>query len=168
MILFSLLGVRAPAPLGGIAGARTTLGARTLLVVVVPVCVRSLLLLSTLGRCTSILLLLFTLGRCTTSDTLGRVAVVVACLVGCNKSDNTPIALLILLSVNGMSRFRFAFIAAVNSSSAVVALSAAAFAGNSNFDGMNTYVSGRTVNLAESIYFTKINRKRAKHALFLF
>ena len=131
MILFSLLGVRVPAPLGGIAGARTTLGARTLLVVVVPVCVRSLLLLSTLGRCTS------------RSDTLGRVAVllVVARLAGCNNSDNTPIALLILLSVNGMSRFRFAFTAAVNSSSAVVALSAAAFAGNSNFDGMNTYVS---------------------------
>ena len=28
--------------------------------------------------------------------------------------------------------------------------------------------TGRTVNLAESIYFTKINRKRAKHAHFLF
>ena len=69
------------------------------------------------------------------------MAVVVACLAGCNKSDNTPIVLLMLLLVNGMSRFRFAFIAAVNSSNAVVALSAAAFSGNSNFDGMNTYVS---------------------------
>ena len=91
------------------------------------------------------MLLLLTTLECYTSrlDTLGRVAVlvVVACVVGCNKSDNTPIALLILLSVNGISRFRFAFIAALNSSSAVVAQSAAAFAGNSNFDGMNTYVS---------------------------
>ena len=69
---------------------------------------------------------------------LGRVTLGVACLAGCNKSNNTPIALLILLLVNGMSQFLFAFIAAVNSSSAVVALSAAAFAGNSNFDGMNT------------------------------
>ena len=66
------------------------------------------------------------------------MAVVVACLAGCNKSDNTPIVLLMLLLVNGASRFRFAFIAAVNSSSAIVALSATAFAGNSNFEGMNT------------------------------
>ena len=69
------------------------------------------------------------------------VLVVVTQVFGCNKSENTPIALLILLSMNGISRFRFAFIATVNSSSAVVVRSAAAFCGNSNFDGMNTYIS---------------------------
>ena len=101
--------------------------------------------LNTLGVCISLLwlLLLSTLGRCASPfATLGRVAVlVVAHLVGCNKSDNIPIALLILLSLNGISQFYFAFIAAVNSSSAVVAWSAATFCGNSNFDGMNTYIS---------------------------
>ena len=90
------------------------------------------------------MLLLTTLGRFTLrSDTLGRVAVLVvgACVVGCNKPDNTPIALLIFLSMNGISRFCFAFIAAVNSSSAVVARSAAEFFSSLSFDGMNTYVS---------------------------
>ena len=43
--------------------------------------------------------------------------------------------------MNDISQFSFAFIAAVNSFSAVVARSSAAFCGNSNFDGMNTYVS---------------------------
>ena len=66
---------------------------------------------------------------------------VVARVVGCNKSDNTLIALLMLLSVNGISRFCFAFIATVNSSSALVARFAAAFLGYSNFDSMNIYVS---------------------------
>ena len=101
-------------------------------------------LLFTFGRCASLLLLLLsTLGRCAaTSDTLGRVAVLtVARVVGFNKFDNTPMALLMLLSVNDISRFLFAFIAAVNSSSTVVALSAATISGNSNFDGMNTYAS---------------------------
>ena len=47
-----------------------------------------------------------------------------------------------LLLVNGISQFRFDFIAAVNSSSALVAQSAAAaFSGDSNFDGINTYAS---------------------------
>ena len=90
------------------------------------------------------LLLLPTLYRCAShSNTLGRTAVlvVVARVVDCNKSNNTPVTLLILLSVNSISLFRFAFIAAVNSSSALVAQSAAKSLGNSNFDGMNTYVS---------------------------
>ena len=95
--------------------------------------------------CTSLLVLLITTLGCYTSrsNTLGRVSVLVVftCVVGCNKSDNTLIALFVLLSVNGISRFRFAFIAVVNSSSAVVAQSATVFFGNSNFDGMNTYVS---------------------------
>ena len=69
------------------------------------------------------------------------VLVVVSRVVGCNKFDNTPIALLMLLSVNCISRFHFSFIATVNSSGALVAQSAAAFSGNSNFDGMNTYLS---------------------------
>ena len=89
------------------------------------------------------LLLLTTLGRCTSPfDTLGQVVVlVVARAVGCNNFNNTPIALLIHLSVNGISQFHFAFIVAMNSSKAVVARSAAVFCGNLNFDGMNMYVS---------------------------
>ena len=69
------------------------------------------------------------------------MAPVTARIVGYNKLDNTLIALLMLLLVNGISQFLFDFIAAVNSSSAFVAQSAAACAGNPNFDGMNTYVS---------------------------
>ena len=75
-----LSGVRAPAlPPSTLGGRITRLGDRTSLL---------LLLLTTLGRCASLFI------------TLGRVAVlVVACVVGCNNFDSTPIALLILLSM---------------------------------------------------------------------
>ena len=68
------------------------------------------------------------------------MAPVAARVVGFNKFDHTPMALLLILSVNGISQFRFAFIAAVNYFSAFVARSAAAFSGNLNFVGKNTYV----------------------------
>ena len=90
------------------------------------------------------LLLLTTLGRGSSwFDTLGRVAVLVVIVrvVGCIKFDNTTIALLILLSVNGILHFRFTVIAAVSSSNVVVGRSTAAFYGDSNFDGMHTHIS---------------------------
>ena len=64
-----------------------------------------LVLLFTLGLLL-FLLLLSTLGGCTpTSNTLGQVALLLhtARVVGFNKFDNTPIALLMILLVNGIS-----------------------------------------------------------------
>ena len=107
--------------------------------------------LNTLGGLL-LLLLTSTLKSLTSaSATLGRVTLIGAVLVGFSKLDNTPIALMMLLSVNGISRFCFDFIAAVNSSSAFVAQLATAFSGKSNFDGMNTYVSVCQFSLVHGI-----------------
>ena len=38
--------------------------------------------------------------------------------------------------------------------------------GDNFINGTPSTMTGRTINLAERIYFAKINRKRAKHALF--
>ena len=65
---------------------------------------------------------------------------VVACL-GDNNSINASITLLILVVLKGSCLVTGCFITDVNSSSAMVAQSAAAFSGSSNFDGINTYVS---------------------------
>jgi len=73
-----LSGVRAPALPPSTLGGRITLGSRTNLVGCT----------TRLGDCALLLLLLLllsTLGRASFSDTLGQVALVVACLVGCNK-----------------------------------------------------------------------------------
>ena len=61
--------------------------------------------------------------------------------LGDNNAVNASIALLILVVLNGICFVLGCFIADVKSSNAAVALSAAAFAGSSNFVGRKTYVS---------------------------